>query len=282
MSRLLRWANVVPRPLARSLRDAGLALLDRFDRLRGRSDEMIPPRSIHYVGGGDFREIGRRFLSHFIELAHLQPHESVLDIGCGSGRMAVPLLDHLDEGGRYLGFDVSGDAVRWCREHLSPRNSRFQFLAADVLNPEYNPRGRVRAEEYTFPCDTGTVDFAFATSVFTHMPSEEVKRYLDELRRVLRLDGRALLTFFLIDSDASERMRRKECALRFERVAGAGYWTIDPRAPERAIAYEENDLREMLTDAGLAIAEPIRRGSWSGRRDALEFQDVVLVTPRPQ
>ena len=64
-----------------------------------------PPDSI-FVGDGDYRAIGAEFLGHFVRLGRLQPHERVFDIGCGIGRMAVPLTQYLDpERGSYDGVD---------------------------------------------------------------------------------------------------------------------------------------------------------------------------------
>ncbi|MBV9747369.1 MAG: hypothetical protein JO157_01020, partial [Acetobacteraceae bacterium] len=46
-----------------------------------------PPPPLMLCGDGDFRTIGAEFLGHFIHLADLRPHERVLDLGCGVGRM---------------------------------------------------------------------------------------------------------------------------------------------------------------------------------------------------
>ena len=58
-------------------------------------DSMIPPKSMIFVGLGDFEKIGLEYKNHFIELAHLQPNHRVLDVGCGIGRMAIPLTNYL-------------------------------------------------------------------------------------------------------------------------------------------------------------------------------------------
>ena len=48
------------------------------------------------IGGGNLKEIGKRFLQHFIELGKLKPNDIVLDVGCGIGRMAFPLTKYLN------------------------------------------------------------------------------------------------------------------------------------------------------------------------------------------
>ena len=67
-------------------------------------------------------------------------------------------------------------------------------------------------------------------------------------------------------------------AFTFSANAGpAGYWAIDPKNPEGALAYEEDGIRELLARHGLMIEAPIRYGNWSGRPDGLSLQDIVVA-----
>ena len=265
------------RRCVRLVRYVYLRLLDFKDRMAGGADKLVPPRSLHFVGGGDFREVGRTYLGHFRAIANLGTGESVLDIGCGTGRMAVPLIDFLDAGGSYTGFDISAPAVEWCGSNITAVNPRFRFVHADVYNLEYNPKGGARADAYRFPCEDRSVDFAFATSVFTHMHADEIRNYLAELHRVLRPGGRALLTFFICEGTTG----RPAAAMDFCHVQGEGL-TIDPQTPERAMAFSEGWVRKAFDGAGLAIREPILYGNWSGRTDGADFQDMVLAVRSPQ
>lgn len=263
----------LPRKLVRSVRNLYLHGLDTLDRLSGRCDPMTPPRALHFVGGGDFKAVGLAYLEHFKALGGLAPHHAVLDIGCGTGRMAVPLLDYLDASASYTGFDISRPAISWCSSHISARNQRFRFEHADIYNLEYNAAGTMGADSYRFPCSDDSVDFAFATSVFTHIHSHEVRHYFAELRRVMRPGARALVTFFVVDRADTNPTGS---AFGFRHEVRDGY-TIDPKTPERAIGYPESWLRTAVADAGLEVQEPIRYGSWSGREDGHDFQDILVI-----
>jgi len=168
------------------------------------------------TGDGDFEAIGKEFLGYFITLGGLTPDDAVLDVGSGIGRMAIPLASYLSKRGRYEGFDIVPEGVRWCQQHLTPRYPRFRFQVADVRNQLYNPKVTASATDYRFPFDDGTFDFCFCTSIFTHLLPDEVSHYLAEISRVLRPGGRCLATFFLaqdgacagVESPASASPRR--------------------------------------------------------------------------
>jgi hypothetical protein len=49
----------------------------------GRDAQSRPPPGLSVIGDGDFEEIGKEFLGHFIELGGLTPDDAVLDVGSG-------------------------------------------------------------------------------------------------------------------------------------------------------------------------------------------------------
>jgi hypothetical protein len=109
------------------------------------------------------------------------------------------------------------------------------------------------------------------------MRTAEVKRYLTELRRVLAPSGRAMLSFFVLDDVNQRLVREGRASFQFDTELDDCF-TVDPRTPERAIAFTEESLRALFLEAGLAIKSPIAYGSWSGRAGVLDAQDVVIAT----
>jgi SAM-dependent methyltransferase len=264
---------VIARRLARSVE---LRVRDGLDRVRGRDDPLVPPRRMDFVGDSDFRATGDEFLGHFVRLADLRPEDRVLDVGCGVGRMARPLAGYLRAPGRYDGFDIVPEGIAWCRRHYAAEHSNFAFHLADVANPHYHPLGRTAARDYRFPFEDDSFDFAFATSVFTHVLEPEADRYLGEMARVVRPGGRLLATFFLLDEGAARVQATGGSVPAFVRRDGAAFIGADGVA-EEAVAYEERWLRDRSAAHRLTIREPIHRGSWSGRPKAVSFQDIVVA-----
>lgn len=259
------------RPLLRRLyylpRDAAAALA-------GRGHGLRPPPSLRNVGDGDFEEIGRVFLGYFRDIGGLRPDERVLEIGCGVGRMAIPLIGFLGPAGSYQGFDVARGEIDWCRRRITPRFPNFLFHFIDVYNGQTNPRGRLRADSFRFPLEDGTIDFVFLTSVFTHMLAGDIAHYLREISRLLSGRGRMLATFFLLNPETRARLKRGNS--RFRHPYGSSLVT-DPAMPEASIAHEEGEIRALLQAHGLRVCEPIRWGAWSGRPDFLSAQDILLA-----
>lgn len=245
-------------------------------RRRRRRERLLPPRGLSFVGDGDFVQVGQEFLGHFKELGGLRPDDRVLDIGCGVGRMAVPLVDYLDESGSYRGFDVGREMIAWCRRNISARRPDFEFAWAPVYNSKYNPFGTIAASEYRFPYEDSCFDFAFATSLFTHLRRDDAAHYLSEVARVLRPGGTCLLTFFLLTPDAERRLAEGSARLDFRHPVEDGL-TVNRRRPEEAVALREDALRAMMAAAGLTVRDPVRAGVWSGREHGLTLQDIVVA-----
>jgi SAM-dependent methyltransferase len=138
----------------------------------------LPPRRlmVRVAGTGDadwFLRSGRAGYDAIAAHVPLGDLESVLDFGCGCGRVtrwwsAFP--------GRVSGSDVSRPAVDWCRANLPFARFEQNALAPPLV-----------FEDESF-------DLVYALSVFTHLTAELQLAWRDEVRRVLRPGGLLLLT----------------------------------------------------------------------------------------
>jgi SAM-dependent methyltransferase len=261
------------------------------DRRGGRLLAAVQPRvplptddDIHAIFGSPAAgpvvrrawPVGFEYLAYFIDRAGLEPHEEVLEVGCNLGRMAHALAYHLDPAvGRYEGFDVMEKPVRWAESALTPLFPRFRFRHVDLHNGAYNPGGADDAARFTFPYPDASADFVFLTSVFTHMRAPAVRRYLREIRRVLRPGGRCLSTWYLLNEE-SERLAATGCSRE-----SFTHDVEDGRAergdvPESLVAFSEPNVLRWLADSGLAVAGR-HPGSWCGRSEFLSYQDIVVA-----
>ena len=255
--------------LRRAVRDAldwlAAAHIDLRLWLTGKTDPQLPPLRLRFVGVGDFRAVGDELKELLIRFG-LKPRNRVLDIGSGVGRVAIPLTRYLDAEGTYDGFDVVRRAVAWCRRNITPRHPNFRFHHVKVRNSEYRGRGAL-ASDFRFPFADASFDFAFATSLFTHLMLDETRQYLSESARVLAPGGRFFATFFILNDHSRQLLPRLEPHYRF-RLA-------DAENPAFGVAIDETVLIDLIRQAGFSTHE-IHYGQWAERPDGVTFQDLVL------
>ncbi len=255
-------------------------LLGPFDALcrRVNGKHALPPIHLRrYVGPlASFESSGAEFRAYLKLLANLQPHSRLLDVGCGCGLIALQLADYVTPPGQYVGMDISREAIAWCQRHVTAQHSNFTFVHSDIHNLRYNPRGRLRAESYTFPFQNSSFDLILLKSVFTHMRQAEVSNYMREIARLLSPAGCCLATFFLLN-DTQQRLAQENRNTFQFRFGDAAWRYIDESNPEVAVAVAEPHLLATLNEAGLKLRGDIRYGAWSGRADGLSFQDILLI-----
>jgi SAM-dependent methyltransferase len=112
-----------------------------------RRDDL-PPYSLRcHVGPvEEYERTPAEHIAYFKLLCGLQMDERVLDIGCGTGRFAIQLLERPNFfTGRYEGFDIDKRAVNWARRNISSRHPNARFTHVDLYNAHYHPVGSLRS-----------------------------------------------------------------------------------------------------------------------------------------
>ncbi len=67
-----------------------------------------------------------------LEIAHLQPGMSVLDIGCGGGQMTKAVASVVGPTGRVVGADISEAMLELANSRREPSDGNVSFVLADV------------------------------------------------------------------------------------------------------------------------------------------------------
>jgi cyclopropane fatty-acyl-phospholipid synthase-like methyltransferase len=260
-------------PIARLIRWGGAAYVDLRLSLTGKTDRELPPLRLRFVGDGDFVAVGGQLAELVLENGHVHEGSRLLDIGCGVGRVALPLARRVPRDVIYEGFDVVRGAVRWCRRRISRNNPNFRFRHVSVRNSEYSLRG-TPAAEFRFPFPETTFDCAFAFSVFTHLTFPEMRQYLRESHRVLEPGGRLIATFFLMNEESTARLTRLPARYQFP-VVDAPVRLTDRTNPGEGVAVDEAALMAEIDAAGFR-RRTVSRGQWAGHLEAQIFQDLVV------
>lgn len=227
----------------------------------------------HIAGPGasafSFRIVGAGIVLDLLAYGLLRlPPGTVVDLGCGCGRVGIQMAPWFVESGAYWGFDTWAEGIRWAQDAITSTYPNVQFRALGTTS------GYAADAAYELPLAAGSVDAVLAASLFTHLTDRAARAYLREIARLLRSGGGAYLTFFLWDAESQARLG----ATRLEPVPG-GVRFDHPAWSD--FFYEEAAVLDMVRAAGLV---PVIRefGTWRGdhyrsRRHAVGHQDLLIV-----
>jgi SAM-dependent methyltransferase len=205
----------------------------------------------------DFKHSGSDQLEFFVELCGLKPTDRVLDIGCGVGRIAIPLTRYLNSAGEYDGFDVLPSMIDWCHAEIGSKHPNFRFHIADVHSTTNSNGATGDPASYRFPFDDGTFDFAYAGSLFTHLTPDATENYLRETMRTLKSGGRLVATFNMYNEDTEQLVPGRRLEQYWPHAQGT-HRLKEAHAPESNVAYAESYVRSAYAQAGLTVLEPLR------------------------
>ena len=101
----------------------------------------IPVRLINLTGGGTdtWDVIARGHMEQYARYAPIDRDASVLEVGCGVGRDAIQLADHLSDRGRYAGIASSSRASIGVRP-TSPRVTRTSLFITSTSRARFTTR----------------------------------------------------------------------------------------------------------------------------------------------
>ena len=122
-----------------------------------------------------FRGIWRELRQRTANLARLQPGEQVLDVGCGTGTLAIEVQQRVGATGRVAGVDAGAQQIARARSKAARRNLPIEFQTGVI-------------EKLPFP--NQTFDVVLSTLMMHHLPHTLKRQGLAEIARVLKPGGR--------------------------------------------------------------------------------------------
>jgi SAM-dependent methyltransferase len=227
----------------------------------------VPPRRLRSrVGAPGVTEYleGGRAAALELEAAlapqHLGDFASVLDFGCGPGRVLSHVRALVPDARRLVGVDVDPEAIAWAQAH----SRRLTFAPSNARPP--------------LPFGDAEFSLVYSISVLSHLDEAAQDAWLAELARVLVPGGVALLSIHGVSAHEAFRSGAVQTAWCDPRVfaasgpLGAG----EIRAvPYRRSRWSRGDLPGVGEGYGLAFhGERYIREHWS------RFLDVSAILPR--
>ena len=189
-------------------------------------------RVLHLAAGYDllvwlfFAGRERAFRDRLVRLTRLEPGESVLDIGCGTGSLAIAAKGCTGPSGRVHGLDASPEMVARARKKAGRAGVDVAFTTGVV-------------EALPFP--DASLDVVLSTMMLHHLPRAARAACAHEIRRVLKPGGRVL-------------------AVDFGRAAGGRKNLVEHLHRHGGVDLEE--IARLLSEAGLEVVESGSVGTW--------------------
>ena len=90
------------------------------------------------VGGGDPQYVAQEIVRAIRAHGLLTSPRSIIDIGCGCGRIATALTQVLPAEAQYIGVDIVPALINFARERITPRFPHFRFVLLDESNAFYD------------------------------------------------------------------------------------------------------------------------------------------------
>jgi len=166
---------------------------------------------------GQLRELRQRTAN----LARIQPGEQVLDVGCGTGTLAIEVARLVGRAGRVAGIDPGTEQIARAHAKAARRNVHIEFQVGVI-------------EQLPFPDQT--FDVALSTLMMHHLPASLKRQGLAEIARVLKPGGR------LVIADFKRKQERRGRAARFH---AGGSSMQDLAALVSEAGFEDLETEEM-------------------------------------
>jgi len=161
----------------------------------------------------------RALRERLVELARLAPGETVLDVGCGTGSLALAAKRAVGATGAVTGVDASPEMIALAARKATHTGADVAFRAAV-------------AERLPFP--DGSFDAVLATLMLHHLPGPVRLECVREARRVLKPGGRVLTVDFSAPSG-----RKRGLIARLHRHGGVSVGAMATLLREAGMRVEE-------------------------------------------
>lgn len=126
---------------------------------------------------GKLRDLRQRTMN----LAYIQPGEGVLDVGCGTGTLAMEVQPRVGRAGQVVGIDPGAQQIAHARSKAARRNLPVEFQIGAI-------------EQLNFPDQT--FDVVLSTIMMHHLSDSLKRQGLAEIIRVLKPGGRLVIADF--------------------------------------------------------------------------------------
>ncbi len=131
---------------------------------------------IHFMGRED------RFREWTVDLAEIEPGQTVLDVGCGTGNLTMAAKARAGADGEVHGIDAAPEMIQEAERKAAEKGLDIQYQVGLIED---------------IPLPDGRCDVVLSSLMLHHLPKDLKRRGIAEIARVLKPGGR----FVAVDID---------------------------------------------------------------------------------
>jgi protein-S-isoprenylcysteine O-methyltransferase Ste14 len=208
--------------------------LPGIGRLTRRSDDaFVPALGVDWLT--PFYDLvarltgDRRFKQRLVEMARIAPGHAVLDVGCGTGTLAL-LVKQTCPGARVVGLDVDPRILGIARRKVARHGGGVELFQGSATAP---------------PLPPGSFDRVLTTLVLHHLTTAQKRDALRAMHALLRAGGE----LHVADWGKPHNPLMRIAALGFQLFDGG----------EQTAANLRGELPQLIAEAGFAAVEETER-----------------------
>ena len=187
LAKIYYLANYILKPVRKKISRARIKKLysqkNYLDAYSEHTDVRVR-KDPHSAVGGRWEQMGQIQFAFLVKYG-LEPHHTMLDIGCGTLRAGNHFIRYLNPG-NYTGIDISSEAIEYgkklvCEKGLSSKQARI------ILSENKN----LKFEEFSGV----KFDYLLAQSVFTHLKPEHIEECFKYVGQIMKENSAFYFTF---------------------------------------------------------------------------------------
>lgn len=241
------------------------------DLLKRELTTPVPPADFIFLVNGHRNEANFAVsrvatVANIIELlaeagVDYRKFRSVLDFGCGCGRVLAGWEHLISAGSKLHGFDINSSLIKFCQENIP---------FATTATSDYFP---------PLPIADGSIDFAYAASVWTHLSLPASVQWAGEFARVIAPGGTALVSYHgsyfaptlaQLSMEGSQQLEERGFYMHLHGTAGDTFEGSNNYATFMTSAF----VRQLFTGFDILRIYP---GVSRGPNPFASFQDIAVL-----